>query len=272
VIIVSHDHRIREAADRVLWLEDGRFKDIGRLARDPVCGMAVEEAGGYDESYAPAEDVKLWAELVLRRRMATVIPEPLVRYRLHDGQQSVTKAEAQRRNIWRAQEYLLRRCCPHGELERVARLLRRESAAREPDGAAGGLGRAMRSLERAVARLTEMLRLTQAERRGFDRVMRRWFGPGYALWPLWAGLPDPFCGWMAQASSPLLMPGVRTRLGSIGKARNALSRLEALRLNRSLRAARRRGARGAAPGADTQREAFNEAGAAERPQSTHVSA
>jgi putative ABC transport system ATP-binding protein len=45
VIIVSHDHRIREVADRVLWMEDGRFKDIGRLARDPVCGMMVEEQG-----------------------------------------------------------------------------------------------------------------------------------------------------------------------------------------------------------------------------------
>ena len=41
-IIVSHDQRIREVADRVVWLEDGRFKDIGRLMRDPVCGMSVE--------------------------------------------------------------------------------------------------------------------------------------------------------------------------------------------------------------------------------------
>lgn len=42
VIVVSHDHRIREIADRVLWLEDGRFKDMSRLATDPVCGMKVE--------------------------------------------------------------------------------------------------------------------------------------------------------------------------------------------------------------------------------------
>lgn len=51
VIIVSHDHRIREVADRVLWLEDGRFRDVGKLARDPVCGMAVEEAGAAAEVY-----------------------------------------------------------------------------------------------------------------------------------------------------------------------------------------------------------------------------
>ena len=45
VVVVSHDHRIREIADRVLWLEDGRFKDMSRLATDPVCGMKVEEDG-----------------------------------------------------------------------------------------------------------------------------------------------------------------------------------------------------------------------------------
>jgi putative ABC transport system ATP-binding protein len=43
VIVVSHDQRIREVADRVLWLEDGRIKDIGSLVRDPVCGMSVEQ-------------------------------------------------------------------------------------------------------------------------------------------------------------------------------------------------------------------------------------
>jgi len=42
VVIVSHDQRIRDIADRVLWLEDGAFKDIVTMATDPVCGMAVE--------------------------------------------------------------------------------------------------------------------------------------------------------------------------------------------------------------------------------------
>jgi putative ABC transport system ATP-binding protein len=42
VIAVSHDQRIREVADSILWLEDGRIKDIGKMVRDPVCGMSVE--------------------------------------------------------------------------------------------------------------------------------------------------------------------------------------------------------------------------------------
>ena len=42
VIIVSHDPRIKEIADRVLWLEDGQFKDMVKMDIDPVCGMSVE--------------------------------------------------------------------------------------------------------------------------------------------------------------------------------------------------------------------------------------
>ncbi len=42
VVIVSHDQRIKDVADRVLWLEDGQFKEVALMATDPVCGMAVE--------------------------------------------------------------------------------------------------------------------------------------------------------------------------------------------------------------------------------------
>jgi putative ABC transport system ATP-binding protein len=42
VVIVSHDDRIRDIADRVIWLEDGRIRDLEAFAIDPVCGMAVD--------------------------------------------------------------------------------------------------------------------------------------------------------------------------------------------------------------------------------------
>ena len=44
VLIVSHDSRIREFADRVLWLEDGEFKETAGLVRDPLCGMEIDPA------------------------------------------------------------------------------------------------------------------------------------------------------------------------------------------------------------------------------------
>jgi putative ABC transport system ATP-binding protein len=47
VIIVSHDQRIRDIADRVLWLEDGQFKDMVAMATDPVCEMAVDRQSAF---------------------------------------------------------------------------------------------------------------------------------------------------------------------------------------------------------------------------------
>jgi putative ABC transport system ATP-binding protein len=52
VVIVSHDERIRDIADRVLWLEDGRFKDMVTMATDPVCGMAVEREHAVSAEHA----------------------------------------------------------------------------------------------------------------------------------------------------------------------------------------------------------------------------
>ena len=44
VLIVSHDQRIKDIADRVLWLEDGEFKESTAMLVDPVCQMRVEQA------------------------------------------------------------------------------------------------------------------------------------------------------------------------------------------------------------------------------------
>jgi putative ABC transport system ATP-binding protein len=45
IVIVSHDDRLRQVADRVLWLEDGTFRELTGMVTDPVCGMAVDPAG-----------------------------------------------------------------------------------------------------------------------------------------------------------------------------------------------------------------------------------
>lgn len=46
VIIVSHDERIKDIADRVLWIEDGKISEAPPepelTAQDPVCGMRVD--------------------------------------------------------------------------------------------------------------------------------------------------------------------------------------------------------------------------------------
>ncbi len=46
-MLVTHDPRVEEVADRILWLEDGAFRDRKAeqhsWVRDPVCGMRVDE-------------------------------------------------------------------------------------------------------------------------------------------------------------------------------------------------------------------------------------
>ena len=42
VVTVTQDERLRDVADRVLWLEDGKLKALQPLARDPVCGIVLD--------------------------------------------------------------------------------------------------------------------------------------------------------------------------------------------------------------------------------------
>jgi putative ABC transport system ATP-binding protein len=57
IVMVSHDDRLREVADRVLWLEDGAFSELARMATDPVCGMAVDLATA---SHLRVDDEEWW--------------------------------------------------------------------------------------------------------------------------------------------------------------------------------------------------------------------
>jgi putative ABC transport system ATP-binding protein len=47
IILVTHDPRVEDVADRILWLEDGALRDRKSeehsWVRDPVCGMRVDE-------------------------------------------------------------------------------------------------------------------------------------------------------------------------------------------------------------------------------------
>jgi putative ABC transport system ATP-binding protein len=51
VVIVSHDQRIKDIADRVLWLEDGQFKEMVTMATDPVCGMTIEREQAFQAEW-----------------------------------------------------------------------------------------------------------------------------------------------------------------------------------------------------------------------------
>jgi putative ABC transport system ATP-binding protein len=57
VVIVSHDTRLQEIADRVLWLEDGSFRELATMATDPVCGMTVAQ---HDQPHLQLDGTVWW--------------------------------------------------------------------------------------------------------------------------------------------------------------------------------------------------------------------
>ncbi len=77
VVIVTHDPRIEEVADRVLWLEDGRLGDRGARGRswtrDPVCGMLVEASSADYGEHFGAQRFAFCSEGCLERFRA--VPE-----------------------------------------------------------------------------------------------------------------------------------------------------------------------------------------------------
>ncbi len=69
---------------------------------------AVVQLDGYDEQLPYCEDNDLWRRLALAGYDARVINEPLTRYRVHEGQQSVSNADLQWNNHVFSQERFIR--------------------------------------------------------------------------------------------------------------------------------------------------------------------
>jgi len=92
--------------------------------RDPVIAL-----GGYDETTGPAEDKDLWRKLALERLEARIVPESLVRYRLHDQQLSQTQADYQRQVDGASQDRFLEQLAPAAPATAVRLLLAGDSEA-----------------------------------------------------------------------------------------------------------------------------------------------
>ena len=71
VVAVTHDHRIEDVADRLLWLEDGQLSDrppdAAETATDPVCGMTIAKARSAGERRVDGVDVFFCSDICLER-------------------------------------------------------------------------------------------------------------------------------------------------------------------------------------------------------------
>lgn len=71
VVCVTHDQRIQDIADRVLWLEDGELSERppqeARSVRDPVCGMTLNAARAAASRTVGGEELFFCSDRCLER-------------------------------------------------------------------------------------------------------------------------------------------------------------------------------------------------------------
>jgi hypothetical protein len=127
--------------------------------REPVLRL-----GCYDEATGPAEDKDLWRKLVLERFEARIVPEPLVRYRLHDLQLSQVRADYQRQVDAASQERFLAELAPDADAPAVRALL-----AADPDAWQHDARTALRGVEAVLAGARARLALADDEARRLEQ-------------------------------------------------------------------------------------------------------
>jgi GT2 family glycosyltransferase len=177
----------------------------------------VTDLGGYDESFAPAEDVELWTRFAKKRHSVSVISEPLIFYRIHEGQQSLTKRMLQKENIRRSQEKMIQEYCPEGMCRGVLQILSMDGAFWKERGSKEQLVAIFRAWSQTRARIESTLEMSIQEKVDLTRVINRWLGVGVSLstriahWPSFLWYPAV---WLF---SPLLLPRVRPALARLAQ-------------------------------------------------------
>lgn len=138
----------------------------------------VTALGGYDPSFAPAEDVDLWVRLVLARHNGCVILEPLLAIRIHQGQQSLTKAALQFQNGDRARRKMLAAFCDGKDPRPVEALLRTDDVFWTEFRNSAEVREALATLENILKNMRERLALLPEEYAVVSERLCRWLGGG----------------------------------------------------------------------------------------------
>ena len=183
----------------------------------------VVDLGGYDESYAPAEDFDLWMRIAMRRYSAAIVPDFLVMQRVHEGQQSAKKALVQTQNTRRSHDKLIKGFCDAPEGEFVALLLRMDDLLWETCKSKAQIGTVLHVLDEMLAKMQSAYGLSNVEFASLRRVVYRRLGLGARLGRKIVFLPSMLFFPIFFGLSPLLLPKVR-RMSS-----NLYSKVQELR-------------------------------------------
>ena len=132
----------------------------------------VREIGGYDVALRYAEDQDLWRRLALAGWEARVVPEALVRYRVHEGQQSHRHSDEQQANNLAALERFVGELADDVEPEPLRRLLAWDDAFWADCLTRENGERTASQLERLVRGAPARLGLGSADAAKLERLLR----------------------------------------------------------------------------------------------------
>lgn len=171
--------------------------------------QAVIDVGGYDASYAPADDFDLWSKLGMARCNAAFVPEFLVLQRVHGGRQSVNSGGVQLEHTRRSHDKLIGTFCSSPQAGLVASLLRMEDSFWSQCTSKGQLVDVLLALNEMLTNILTTLDLSPEEFNTLKGVVHRRLGSGVAVGGKLANLPPVLFYLVFFSLSPLLIPGVR---------------------------------------------------------------
>lgn len=177
--------------------------------------QAVVELGGYDASYAPADDFDLWGKLAMARFNAAFVPEFLVLQRVHGGRQSVTRGTVQLEHTRRSHDKLIGAFCSSSEASLVAMLLRMEDSFWNQCTSKAQLGDVLSALNEMLANIRTSLDLSPQEYATLTGVVYKRLGSGVAMGSKIVNLPPLLFYPVFFSLSPFLIPKVRPFFSSL---------------------------------------------------------
>ncbi len=216
---------------------DGRGAFVGALLTfaspfgHPTVMMrrdVVQATGGYDPSFAPCEDYALWCRLAALGHRAVSLPIPLTMLRVHDRQQSRTRAAAQSAQAKRAHRRLIERLVGAGQTQRVSDVLRLDDTFWALCPSADDVRRAVDALDHGLTRVVTTLGLDERDQAALASRIEWWLARGALMgvlqrragtWPLYRrALRGGWRRWrypgmavypLCRVLSPVLRPPLR---------------------------------------------------------------
>ncbi len=137
--------------------------------------------GGYDPSFAPAEDYDLWTRIALARLSGAIVPEFLVLQRVHGGRQSITSRSVQEDNTRRAHEKFIAEVSGDSHIEALGFLLRMEEGFWKKCSSKGQLSDVLAAMDRMIQGMEERFHLSETEAASFKRSVYGRLGLGVRL-------------------------------------------------------------------------------------------